>query len=149
MRKILIFTSLLFVLASCKSKKVAVQSDGKTETVDKTEEKSDREIFYTEQVRNDFRTVADKTRDEFLSGYRGTDKKYSTLYLTHGCNSEESTVKNEDGLLCRRLVVTNKNAGLSKSMRILNTNEPEIYGTSSRKTIYIRPGMAGKPTLIY
>src|SRR5690606_31941971 len=97
MRKILIFTSLLFVLASCTSKKVAVQSDGKTETVDKTGEKSDREIFYTEQVRNDFRTVSARSRDEFLSGYRATGKQYSLLFFTQGITADRATVKNGDG----------------------------------------------------
>lgn len=149
MRKILIFTSLLFVLASCKSKKVAVQSDSKTEIIDKTEEKAEREIFYTEQVRNDFRTVSDKTRDEFLNGYRATDKKYSILFFTQGFNSEEITVKNEDGVLFKGLVATDKNTGLAKNMRILNTKETEIYDKGSRKTIYISPEMAGKHKFIY
>ena len=149
MKKILIFTSLLFVLASCKSKKVAVQADGKTETVEKTEEKLEREIFYTEQVRNDFRAVSDKTRDEFLNGYRATDKKYSILFFTQGFNSEEVTVKNENDVLFKGLVTTDKSTGLAKNMRIVNTEETEIFDAGSQKTIYISPEMASKHKFIY
>ncbi|HLV45427.1 MAG TPA: hypothetical protein VKY32_00140 [Flavobacterium sp.] len=149
MRKFLIFTSALFLLASCKSKKVAVQAEGKTETIEKTEEKSEREIFYTEQVRNDFRAVSDKTRDEFLNGYRATDKKYSILFFTQGFNSEEVTVKNESDVLFKGLVTTDKSTGLAKNMRIVNTEETEIYDAGSKKTIYIAPEMASKYKFIY
>jgi len=149
MRKILMLSLAVLVFASCKSKKIAISSENKTETVDKAEDKTERVIFYTEQVRNDFRAVSDKTRDEFLNGYRATDKKYSILFFTQGFNSEEITVKNDDGILFKGLVTTDNNTGLAKNMRILNTKETEIFDKGSRKTIYISPEMAGKYKFIY
>lgn len=151
MKKILLFSSLLFVLGSCKSKKVVIDGSSETAVIEKAEaeEKAERTILYTEQVRNDFRAVSDKTRDEFLNGYRATDKKYSILFFTQGYNSEEVTVKNNDEIVFKGLVKTNKNTGLAKNMRILNTIETEIYDNGSKQSIFINPEMAQKYKFIY
>lgn len=111
--------------------------------------KEKKEIYYTEQIKNDFRSVTENVQYKFLQSYQATEKQYSILFFTQGFNGEEIHVKNEEGTLFKGSVLTNKKTGLAKNMRIVNTEVTSIYDKSAKKTIYINSDKASKYKFIY
>jgi len=156
MKFIMKYKSLIFLVAvlsivSCKtSKKNTVKDDGKNEK-DKKElvRKDKEEVFYTEQIKNDFRSVTESAQIKFLESYSATDKEYSILFFTQGFTGEEVVVKNDKNTLYKGMVLTNKKTGLAKNMRIVNTEVTSIYDKATKKTIYINTDKARKHKFIY
>jgi len=148
-------TMILFVCSitffSCKTAKTVTNTSSTTEKESKIEKDAAKadEIYYTEQVKNDFRAVSESTQYDFLVAYKATEPQYSILFFTQGFNGEEITVKNDNGTLFKNKVVTNEQTGLAKNMRIVNTSITSIYDKASRKTIYIGTEKAGKHKFIY
>lgn len=134
-------------LSACKSAKktTAITVPEKKEVVKKASEP----IYYTEQVRNDFRSVTETTQNKFLEMYDATTKDYAILFFTQGFTGEEVVVKNNDNVLFKGMVFTNKQTGLAKNMRIVSTEMTSIYDTATKKTIYIKPEKASKHKFIY
>lgn len=150
-KKILLLFLMSFFLVMCKAPKLAsdrvdAQNDKKHKEVEKEETK---DVYYTEQVKNDFRAVSDGVRDKFLKDYKATEDKYSILFFTQGFFGEEVTVKNDDGQLFKGMVTTDKHSGLAQNMRILNTSDTKIYDKGTKKTIRIESAKAAKHKFIY
>lgn len=145
----LVACSLMFF--SCKTAKTTKDTPVSTEKNTKKEKESTKldKIYYTEQIRNDFRAVSESTQYDFLVAYKATEPRYSILFFTQGFNGEEITVKNDNGTLFKNKVVTNEQTGLAKNMRIVNTSITSIYDKATRKTIYISTEKAGKHKFIY
>src|SRR5690606_27720771 len=102
-----------------------------------------------EDVRNDFRSVSEQTKNKFLEGYKATEKQYSILFFTQGFTGEQIHVKNDKGSVFKGSVITNKKTGLAKNMRILNTSTNSIYDQPTNKTIFIDTRMAYQNKFVY
>lgn len=137
------------VIVSCKTAKKTTTTE-KEESKDKKElVRKDEKVYYTEQIKNDFRAVTATAQQKFLETYKATEKQYSILFFTQGFNGEEVVVKNDEGTLYKGIVLTNKKTGLAKNMRIINTEVTSIYDKESKKTIYINSEKARKHKFIY
>ncbi|HUH25997.1 MAG TPA: hypothetical protein VLY87_05185 [Flavobacterium sp.] len=147
MKRILLLFLVSFTFVMCKPKQAATGT--KETTTEKPSEKVSEKIYYTESVRNDFRAVSENTQFEFLEAYKATEKQYAILFFTQGFNGEELTVKNDNGTLFKGSVLTDKDTGLAKNMRILNTETTSVYDKATRKTIYIHPEKIGKHKFVY
>lgn len=148
MKRILLLLLISFTLTMCKSTPVGGSGKPLSDEPKNSEDKKD-ELYYTEQVKNDFRSVTEPVKNKFLQGYKATDTKYSILFFTQGFNGEQITVKNSDGTVFKGSVLTNKKTGLAKNMRILNTENNSIYDQSTKKTIFIDTKLAKKHKFIY
>lgn len=135
------------IAISCKTAKTGTTN----ETPKKNEKKAENRtsVFYTEQIKNDFRAVSENAQYKFLEAYKATEKQYSILFFTQGFNGEELVVKNEEGTLFKGSILTNKKTGLAKNMRILNTTITSIYDKATKKTIYINTDKARKYKFVY
>jgi hypothetical protein len=147
--KSLIFLLCMFTIVSCKTTKK--NTEKQNEKTDKKElvRKDKEEVFYTEQVKNDFRSVTETAQRKFLESYNAIDKEYSILFFTQGFTGEEVIVKNDKNTLYKGMVFTDKNTGLAKNMRIVNTEVTSIYDKATKKTIYINIDKASKHKFIY
>lgn len=148
------YRSLLFILCtivfvSCKTSNVKKTPNEKKEEKRALLKKEESAVFYTEQVKNDFRAVSDQAKQKFLEAYNATDKQYSILFFTQGFNGEKLEVKNDNNILYKGAVKTNKTTGLAKNMRIVNDEETSIYDAATKKTIYINARKASKHKFIY
>lgn len=137
----LLFLILLF--AMCKSKKNVTDS-----VIDEKGKKTET-IYYTEQTRNDFRSVSEKVQKKFLKDYKADSEEYAILFFTQGFNGEEITVKNEEGEIFKGIVFTDKETGLAKNMRVKSAIETEIYDKETKKKIYIKPESVSTNKFIY
>lgn len=137
----LIFLVLLFTM--CKSKKNATDSS-KVEEKEKTEK-----IYYTEQTRNDFRSVSEKVQKKFLKDYKADTPEYAILFFTKGFNGEKIEVRNDEEIIFVDAVITDKTTGLAKNMRINVTMDTEIYDKETKKKIYVKSENVGKHKFIY
>lgn len=145
--KFLLLLCCFIGLSACKSAKKtnAIADPEKKDEVKKASEP----IYYTEQVRNDFRAVSETTQKKFLEMYGATANNYAILFFTQGFTGEEMVVKNNNDVLYKGTVFTNKQTGLAKNMRIVSTEMTSIYDTATKKTIYIKPNKASKHKFIY
>lgn len=145
--KSLIFITCVLSVVSCKTvKKTNITN---THTTEKRELIKKEDIFYTEQVRNDFRSVSEGTQKKFLEMYDAEDKEYSILFFTQGFTGEEVIVTNDNKVLYKGMVFTDKSTGLAKNMRVTNTKNTSIYDTATKKTIYLNSDKASKHKFIY
>ncbi len=137
-------------IVSCKTAKTNTANDS-SKKHDKRElfRKGKEEVYYTEQIKNDFRAVTENVQYKFLQSYQATEKQYSILFFTQGFNGEEIHVKNDEGTLFKGSVLTNKKTGLAKNMRIVNTEVTSIYDKATKKTIYINSDKAAKYKFVY
>lgn len=149
--KSLIFFVAVLSIVSCKTSKKNTVKDADKNEKDKKElvRKDKEEVFYTEQIKNDFRSVTETAQKKFLESYNATDKEYSILFFTQGFTGEEVVVKNDNNTLYKGMVLTNKRTGLAKNMRIVNTDVTSIYDKATKKTIYINTDKARKHKFIY
>lgn len=146
--KSIFFLVVTLVFVSCKPAKIADKTSiEKAET--KKETKKYNTVYYSEQVKNDFRAVTENAQFKFLQAYNATEKQYGILFFTQGFNGEEIVVKNDNETLFKGSVLTNKRTGLAKNMRIINTEETSIYDKATKKTIYIKGDKARKHKFIY
>ncbi len=146
--KRIFFLFAILAFASCKTTKTVKSSADKKEEKKELVKKAES-IYYTEQVKNDFRAVSESAKLKFLEAYKATDKQYSILFFTQGFNGEDVVVKNDNETLYKGSILTNKRTGLAKNMRILNTEETSIYDKATKKTIYLKTDKAHKHKFIY
>ncbi|UUV20540.1 hypothetical protein [Paenimyroides aestuarii] len=145
----LIFITCVLGMVSCKTAKKKNIDTATTNEKPELIKKEKEAIFYTEQIRNDFRAVSASTQQKFLEMYDATAKEYSILFFTQGFTGEEMVVKNNNSTLYKGMVFTEKSTGLAKNMRIVNTEITSIYDKATQKTIYINTDKATKHKFIY
>lgn len=75
------------------------------------------------QVRDDFRSVSDQTRDNYLKGMKASEDKYSVIILTKGFKGENITVKNGSKSFFRGMTMSDLKSGIAKSIRIENEQD--------------------------
>lgn len=148
MKRILLLLLFSSLLTMCKSTPVGGNGKPIEEEPLKNEDKKD-ELYYTEQVKNDFRSVPESGKKKFLEGYKATESQYSILFFTQGFSGEQLTVKNSQGTVYKGSVLTNNKTGLAKNMRIINTENNSIFDQATKKTIYIDTKLASKHKFIY
>lgn len=148
MKRIFLLLMLSFTLIMCKSTPVGGNDKPTSNAASKSEDKKE-ELYFTEQVRNDFRAVSEEVKNDFLRAYKATEPQYSILFFTQGFNGEQITVKNSNGTVYKGSVLTDKTTGLAKNMRILNTENNSIYDQATKKTIFIDTKMAKQYKFIY
>lgn len=147
--KILLFLVLALTIVSCKTTKTKTTKDADTGERKELVRKDKEAVFYTEQVKNDFRAVTESAKIKFLESYNATDKEYAILFFTQGFTGEEIVVKSDKNTLYKGMVLTNKKTGLAKNMRITNTEVTSIYDKATKRTIVINSEKARKHKFIY
>lgn len=147
MKRILLLVLVSLFFTMCKTPSTVIVNDNNSSTI-KDENLKD-ELFYTEQIKNDFRSVSDAVKKDFLNGYKATDAKYSILFFTQGFSGEEIIVKNSEETVFKGKISSDKKTGLAKNMRILNTENNSVFDNSTNKTIFIDSKMASEYKFIY
>lgn len=147
MMKKLPYLLLLLLFAMCKTPKLATDTNKKVE--DKKEKRESKEIYYTEQTRNDFRSVSENVKKKFLEDYKAVEHGYAILFFTQGFNGEKVVVKNSEGTLYKGEIISDKTSGLAKNMRINTLIDTEIHDKESDKTFYINSKKAQKHKFVY
>jgi len=141
---------LLLLFAMCKTPQTVYNTNPSDKSKkEERNKKEERDIYYTEQTKNDFRAVSEAVQKKFLNDYQAADEQFTILFFTQGFYGEVITVKNNDDVLYKDMVTTDKKTGLAKNMRILNTSETSIYDQATKKTIYIDMEKAAKHKFIY
>lgn len=146
--KFLLLSIGVICLSSCKSLKTKKDNEVTTDER-KLERKDNNNIYFIEQVRNDFRAVSDSAKKKFLDGYNASDSKYSILFFTQGYRGENIEVTNDKNVIYKGSVLTNKSTGLAKNMRVDNTTTIKIYDKETKKSIEIDNKKAQKHKFIY
>ena len=106
-RSLLVLLSVM-AFVSCKTSKIKSHDANKKNEKKEVVKTTKNEVYYTEQIRNDFRAVSDSAKQKFLEAYNATDKQYSILFFTQGFNGENIEVKNDNNILYKGSVLTNK-----------------------------------------
>lgn len=145
--KIVTFFMCSLMIFSCKSTKN--NTTNSLERKEDTRAEKKETIFYTEQVKNDFRAVSAATQKKFIADYKATSSEYNILFFTQGFTGEDIVIKLDKETLFKGSVLTNKNTGLAKNMRIKNTGDVTIYDKATKKTIQLNSSKAQKHKFIY
>lgn len=141
------FLVLIILFSMCKSashiftpeKKLTVE-----ERIEKIKEEDrlpeEKDVFdlpdYA-QVRDDFRSVSEKTKNNYLQGMKATDDKYSVVILTQGYKGENILIKNADQTFFKGMTISDLQTGIAKSVRVENGQDFIIQDnyTQSETTI--------------
>ncbi|MEC4112541.1 hypothetical protein [Myroides pelagicus] len=101
------------------------------------------------QVRDDFRSVTEKTKEAYLKGMRATEDKYSVIILTQGYKGEDITIKNEVKTFSKSMVMSNLSTGIAKSIRVENTADITVYDNYTKGDVVITTDHAKMFKFIY
>lgn len=101
------------------------------------------------QVRDDFRSVSDKTKENYLQGMRASEDKYSIIILTKGFKGENITVKNESKSFFRGMTMSDLQSGIAKSIRVDNMEDVTIVDSFTGGEITIEADHAKMFKFIY
>lgn len=101
------------------------------------------------QVRDDFRSVSDKTKDSYLQGMKATDDQYSVVILTQGFKGENITVKNDAKSFYYGMTMSNLSTGIAKSIRVDNAKDFTIYDSFTKGDVTISSDNAKMFKFIY
>ncbi|WP_121965404.1 hypothetical protein [Myroides sp. N17-2] len=127
------FLALIVLFSMCKSAShVATITPPKELTVDERIEKIKEEERLPEekdvidlpdyaQVRDDFRSVTDKTKDNYLKNIKATGENYSVVILTKGFKGENISVKGDNKSYYYGMTMSDLKTGIAKSIRVENS----------------------------
>lgn len=101
------------------------------------------------QVRDDFRSVTDKTKDNYLQGMRASESKYSVIILTKGFKGENIAIKNESKSFYRGMTMSDLQSGIAKSVRIENEQDVVIADSFTGGEVTIEADHAKMFKFIY
>lgn len=93
------------------------------------EEKDVDDLPEFAQVRDDFRSVSDQSRDSYLKGMNATAPNYAVIILTKGFKGENISIKNEDKSFYKAMTMSDLKSGIAKSVRIDNSKDLVIHDT--------------------
>lgn len=79
------------------------------------------------QIRDDFRSVSDKSREEYLNGMKANEEHYSVVILTKGFKGENINIKNDHTSFFKGMVMSDLKSGIAKSVRIDNTEDFTLF----------------------
>ncbi|WP_430614223.1 hypothetical protein [Flavobacterium sp. JP2137] len=89
------------------------------------------------QVRDDFRSVSDKTKDNYLRGMRASEPQYSVVILTKGYKGENIRIKAEDKTYFNGMTMSHLKTGIAKSIRVDNDKDLTIFDNFTGKSLTI------------
>ncbi|AJH13608.1 hypothetical protein [Myroides profundi] len=126
------FLALIVLFSMCKSASHVATKPPKELTVDERIEKIKEEDRLPEeddvmdlpdyaQVRDDFRSVTDKTRDSYLRGMNASADNYSVVILTKGFKGENISIKGNSKTYYYAMTMSDLRSGIAKSIRVDNT----------------------------
>ncbi|MDM1395664.1 hypothetical protein [Myroides odoratimimus] len=126
------FLALIVLFSMCKSASHVATKPPKELTVDERIEKIKEEDRLPEeddvmdlpdyaQVRDDFRSVTDKTRDNYLRGMNASADNYSVVILTKGFKGENISIKGSSKTYYYAMTMSDLRSGIAKSIRVDNT----------------------------
>jgi len=101
------------------------------------------------QVRDDFRSVTEKTRESYLQGMQATGDKYSVVILTQGFKGENIIVKNNEKTFFKGMTMSDLSNGIAKSVRVDNTTDFTIIDTYTKGEVTIESDHAKMFKFIY
>lgn len=101
------------------------------------------------QYRDDFRSVSESQKKQFLSDMNANGDNFSVLILTKGFKGELVTISNEKKTLYKGTTITNLGNGIAHSLRIDNTLPTTINDKISNKEVIIEPKKAQQYKFIY
>ncbi len=154
------FLALLALFTMCKSTKHISSKDDNTSNIealkenDKNhlEEEDELEVFdlpdYA-QIRDDFRSVSESTKDTYLKGMRAQSENYSVVILTQGYKGENISVKNENETFYNAMTMSDLSTGIAKSIRIDNSLDFTVWDNYTKGEVIIENELAKKFKFIY
>lgn len=101
------------------------------------------------QVKDDFRSVSEKTKTAYLQGMKATDPMYSVIILTKGYQGENITVKNEDKNFFKAMTMTDHSTGIANSIRVDNTQDIILIDNFTQGSLSIKTDHAKLFKFIY
>lgn len=130
--KKLALLSLVLLFSMCKStvtiftpKEVAVEekiAEIKEENR-LPEEKDVVDLPEYAQVRDDFRSVSEKSKEDYLKGMKATEDTYSVVILTKGFKGENITISNQEQSFYKAMTMSDLKSGIAKSIRVDNSTD--------------------------
>lgn len=99
--------------------------------------------------RDDFRSVSDNQKKQFLTELNANGENFSVLILTKGFKGEPVTIVNEKKTLYKGTTITNLGNGIAHSLRIDNTLATTISDKISNKEVLIESKKAKLYKFIY
>ncbi|AJA68727.1 hypothetical protein HX045_04315 [Myroides odoratimimus] len=126
------FLALIVLFSMCKSASHVATKPPKELTVDERIEKIKEEDRLPEeddvmdlpdyaQVRDDFRSVTDKTKANYLRGMNASADNYSVVILTKGFKGENISIKGNSKTYYYAMTMSDLRSGIAKSIRVDNT----------------------------
>lgn len=153
------FLALIALFTMCKSAK-HVRTD-KTDNINlelKNEMKEDREEEEIEevfdlpdyaQIRDDFRSVSENSKNNYLAGMKATGDNYSVVILTQGYQGENISIKNKDKSFFNAMTISDLSTGIAKSVRVENTQDFVISDNYIKGEMVIDAELAKRFKFIY
>lgn len=101
------------------------------------------------QVRDDFRSVSEKTKESYLQGMSAKGDQYSIVILTQGFKGENIVVKNSSKTFFKGMTMSDLSNGIAKSVRVDNTDDFSILDTYTNGEVTITSDHAKMFKFIY
>lgn len=101
------------------------------------------------QVRDDFRSVTEKTRESYLQGMQATGDKFCVVILTQGFKGENIVVKNDTKTFFKGMTMSDLSTGIAKSVRVDNTADFTVLDTYTNSEVTIDKDHAKMFKFIY
>lgn len=133
MKKLLLLVVLSIMLINCTSKKAA------------TEKAAEPVVQY----RDDFKSVSEKSKINFIKNLKATKDQYSVILLTKGFMGEEITFFNGEKVLYKGNPISHLETGIAGYFRINNNLTSRITDKYSKKEAIIDIENAKKHKFIY
>ncbi|MDR0229428.1 MAG: hypothetical protein LBI72_10235 [Flavobacteriaceae bacterium] len=153
------FLALIFLFSMCKTTK-SIFTPEKELTVEEKIEKIKEEDRLPEaedvmdlpdyaQVRDDFRSVSESSKNNYLKGMNATDSKYSVVVLTQGYKGENITIKNNGKNIYHSMTMSDLKTGIAKSVRVDNTHDIVLSDNYTKGSLTIASDHAKMFKFIY
>ncbi|MHC5352589.1 hypothetical protein ACYSNX_00075 [Myroides sp. LJL115] len=153
------FLALLALFTMCKSAKhisnkkdYSVNKEVLKEKDKKQDEEEELEVFDLPefaQIRDDFRSVSEPTKNNYLAGMRATEDMYSVVILTQGYKGENISIKNKDKSFFNAMTMSDLSTGIAKSIRVDNTKDFIVKDNYTNGEVIIENSLAKKFKFIY
>lgn len=113
------------------------------------EEKDIKNLPDFAQVRDDFRSVSENSKENYLRGMKATEDHYSVIILTKGYKGENIIVKNETKTFFSGMAMSDLKSGIAKSIRVDNGQDLFLYDSFTEGEITIESDHAKMFKFIY
>jgi hypothetical protein len=153
------FLALIVLFSMCKSASHIFAPEKKLTIEEKIEKIKEEDRLPEEkdvidlpdyaQVRDDFRSVSDKTKENYLQGMKATGDEYSVVIITQGYKGEDIIIKNADKNFFKGMTMSDLQTGIAKSVRVENGQDFIIRDNYTDSEITIESDYAKMFKFIY